>query len=121
MGITMTNLNKGLIERQGLDEHEVEELERLHEAREVLFEVMMEPLDPTDEGDKLLLKTYAVLLESMEYNMQRVWKFNQDPSYHTWWYRVPHCKCPTMDNADPLMGYGGRIINSNCPIHGKDT
>lgn len=112
----MAHLNERLIEKQGLDERDVAELERLHVSREVLFEEM-ENLNPELEEDLSLLKTYVVLLESLEFNMQRVWKFEQDRSKHSWWYRVPHCKCPKMDNADPLMSARGRIINGNCPLH----
>lgn len=113
----MTILNPLLIEKQKLNEEDVAELECLHNAREVLFEEM-EGLDPEFEEDLPLLKTYVVLLESLEFNMQRVWKFDQTRERHTWWYRAPHCTCPKMDNADPIMSARGRIINGTCPLHG---
>jgi len=109
-------LNPNLVKQQGLNKDDVAELEQLHEAKNQLFEIMS-VLDPDMDID--VLKTYVLLLESLEFNMQRVWKFDQDRSFHNWWYQAPHCECPKMDNADPLMGYGGRIINGNCPLHGN--
>ena len=110
-----TTLNQRLIEKQELTEQDVEELETLHEYRARMFDKMAN-LDPTDDEDKDTLKLYSQLLESLEYNMQRVWKFSQDKDYHTWWYKVPYCTCPKMDNGDPLY-FGARIIRHDCPIH----
>lgn len=109
-------LNPILVKKQGLTIPEVLELENLHELRERTFSEM-ERLDPTNEKDLVTLKIFAELIESLEYNMQRVWKFDQDKSKHTWWFRIPHCTCPKIDNSDPI--YMNRIINSDCPIHGK--
>ena len=112
----MTNLNKRLIDEQGLSDGDVEELERLHEHRARMFDKMAD-LDPTNAEDKDTLILYSHLLESLEYNMQRVWKFPQDQDYHSWWYQVPHCKCPNMDNSD-VMYRGLNIYAGDCPIHG---
>jgi len=111
----MTILNERLIEQQGLSNDDVAELEYLHDTREILFR-QAESLDPTYAPDLGLLQLYADLLESLEYNMQRVWKFDQDASKHSWWFRLPHCKCPKMDNADPL--YMHRVYSGACRIHG---
>lgn len=109
-------LNKNLIKSQGLSDDDVLELVRLHEVREKLFD-SMDKLDPIKDNDSLRL--YAKLLESLEYNMQRVWKFEQNPEFHTWWFKVPHCTCPKMDNADPI--YIHRLYHAGCPIHGFTT
>jgi len=107
-----TILNPHLVEKQGLTEDDVAELEHLHTVREKLF-AAVEQLDPGFQNDSIQL--YAALLESLEFDMQRVWKFPQDRSFHSWWYRMPHCQCPQMDNADPI--YAHRIISGNCPVH----
>lgn len=107
-------LNKGLIKTQGLSEDDVAELNTLHETKDNVF-LFMDLLDPIKENKKLRL--YGRLIESVEFNMQRIWKFDQNVAYHSWWYQVPHCKCPKMDNADPMYPY--KIINNNCPIHGE--
>ena len=78
----MTILNERLIEQQGLSSDEVAELEYLHETREILF-AQAEVLDPEFAPDLKQLQLYADLLESLEYNMQRVWKFKQDASFHS--------------------------------------
>jgi len=111
-------LNPRLVFNQGLDQCDIDRLEKLHEARENMFQDM-ETLDPENADHLIKLRTYVVLLDALEFEMQRAWKFDQDPSKHTWWYQAPHCECPKMDNADPLMGFGGRIINNNCPLHGS--
>ena len=85
----------------------------LHEAKDDLFELMI-----IEKDNRKVLNLYVKLLEALEYDMQRVWGFRQDINCHTWWYRVPNCNCPKMDNADPLMP--GRIIREDCPVHGKE-
>lgn len=107
-------LNRLLVKNQGLSKKDVLELQDLHGVRARLFDAMGE-LDPEKDRDSLRL--YADLLQSLEFDMQRVWKFDQDPEFHSWWYRVPHCKCPKMDNADPI--FFNRIISMDCPIHGR--
>ncbi len=112
----MTFLSKQLIDKQELLEEDVKEIEDLHHQKDFLFELMKE-LDPQYiTHDRMVAKLYANLLESLEYNMQRVWKFEQNQEYHSWWYKIPHCKCPKMDNADPLYS-GRRIISGDCVIH----
>lgn len=58
-------------------------------------------------------------LHKLELDMQLVIGLPQDPAYHTWWMRPKCCTCPKMDNLDPAYFGGGRIINSDCPLHGK--
>lgn len=111
----MVALNKSLVERQELSEDDIEELQHLHSTREDLFRLAGN-LDLTKETDVATIRVYATLLEALEYDMQRVWKFDQNPHYHSWWYKMPHCKCPTMDNDD-LMGSEYRICNTDCKIH----
>lgn len=113
----MTTLSKRLIESQQLTEEDVAELEHLHGVREALF-VMAESLNPNNSVHELQLRLYADLLESVEYNMQRVWKFPQTSDLHSWWYKLPHCACPKMDNSDPIYS-GSRIISGMCRIHNR--
>ena len=89
----------------------------MHDDREHLF-YLADLLNPNNVTGKETLKCYAKLLEAVEYNMQRVWKWPQDKNRHTWWCRIPHCKCPDMDNKD-FLGTELRYFNSDCPIHGK--
>ena len=109
-------LNPLLIEQQGLTDKEVKDLEAYHEYREALFE-SMEKRDPSDTDDLAELRWSVGELERLEFAMQRGWRFEEDASMHSWWFRAPHCKCPKLDNADPLMTRGGRIITEGCPLH----
>lgn len=86
----MTYLNPNLIKHQNLSDDDVLELEILHETKNALFE-QMKKLDIDEDIE--LLHTYVILLESLEFNMQRVWKFTQDRNFHSWWSRAPHCTC----------------------------
>ena len=79
----MMLLNEKLIKKQKLYDHDVLELQGLHSVKDVLFLTM----DKTDNIVDLVL--YFALLESLEYNMQRVWRFSQDKSKHTWRSRAP--------------------------------
>jgi len=109
-------LNQQLVEKQKLTDDDCDELERLHDQRERLFAKMLGcRLDNPYELNSL--KLYGELLESLEYNMQRVWKFPQTSSMHTWWYQVPHCQCPILDNMD-MQGADARVYNLGCPVHG---
>jgi len=110
-----TILNEHLIKQQDLNEDDIAELEELHDTRARMFDKMA-ALDPKNDEDKDTLILYSHLLESLEYNMQRLWKFEQDSDMHSWWFRVPHCRCPKMDNADPLYS-SVRIFRHDCPIH----
>ena len=56
-------------------------------------------------------------LSDVELRLQDLWGFDRDPNKHTWWLKPEHCRCPKLDNTDPAFFGGGRIINSECPIH----
>lgn len=111
----MVHLNKRIIKLHNLTDEDVARLEHLHKVKDLLFD-SAEALDP--EKDQDALKLYAELLVSLEYDMQKVWKFEQNSDYHSWWYQIPHCNCPKMDNSDPIY-FGVRIVNASCPIHGS--
>lgn len=110
-------LNLRLVEQQQLSLDDVKELVHLHSVREQVFN-QMRVLDPSNEDQLQQLRLFADLMESVEYNMQRVWKFEQDSKFHSWWYQLPHCSCPSMDNGD-RVGTDSRVINMNCPLHGN--
>lgn len=62
------------------------------------------------------LMKLAEELEELEYQLQEAWGFEANSDYHTWWYRIPRCICPRMDNSDPLF-HGRRIYTQGCPVH----
>jgi len=115
----MTELNEHLIEQQGIDDEGRQKIMALHSERENMF-AMMEAQDPTTEQGRTSLGEWAELVEQLEYRLQEAWGFEQNRDMHSWWYYVPHCSCPKMDNRD-YMGTDMRIWNGDCPIHGEHT
>ena len=90
----------------------MDEIVRLHEFRESLFAQM----EATD--DRPTLFDLGQMVEQCEFDLQKAWKFKQDRRYHSWWFRVPKCACPKMDNYERVGATDQRIINLNCPVHG---
>ena len=65
----------------------------------------------------LSLKNCIESLEQLEFAMQAIWGFEQDPLKHVWWLYPDTCTCPKIDNRDPAFFGRGRIINEDCPLH----
>mgnify|MGYP001813114494 FL=1 len=112
-------LNERLLEKQGIDEEGAQRIIALHEKRENMFD-LMRALDPEDPQQRISLREWAEKVEELEFELQDAWGFPQTRDMHSWWYRLPHCKCPIMDNMD-VMGTDLRYFNGDCPIHGQDT
>lgn len=108
-------LNTGMLNRQGCSKQEIQEIVH-HHCAIYLAKKAMKELNP--EKDRPDLRMYASGIEQIEYQLQGLWRFPQKKSHHIQWFRLPHCKCPNMDNAD-MWGVDERIINCDCPIHGK--
>lgn len=68
------------------------------------------------EGDKVKLKQFSELLESIEDSLQLSWGFAVDRTRHIHWLNNVDCKCPKLDNQD-MWGTGERIYSGNCPVH----
>lgn len=66
---------------------------------------------------KAVIKDYLLILEQSENELQKAWGLEPDPKWHSYWFYPKYCTCPKLDNAEQL-GYG-RIINADCPLHGK--
>ncbi len=60
----------------------------------------------------------AEKITNAEFELQRLWRFDHDAGYHKFWFQIPGCECPYMDNMDRL-GTGTRVINENCIFHGQ--
>ena len=112
-GLDTKGLNPFLVKKQGLTQTDIDLVTCEHARKDVLFQIM-EALDP--EVDTEELHECVGILEEIEFAMQRAWKFEKDADRHSWWYRAPHCRCPRMDNSDPLMP--NRITRQDCPLHG---
>ena len=116
VGLICGSLNPNLVARQRLTQDDINQVTALHKVKNQLFE-RMEKLDPV--GQRQELQLCVLDLQEIEFGMQRAWKFEEDADRHSWWYRAPHCRCPRMDNSDPLMP--NRITRQDCPLHGWDS
>lgn len=108
------HINLILVKKQGLTEDEVLDILRWHEYRMSVFDIM----EATDEPERL--RHLAQVVEDIEFQLQKLWKFPQSRDYHTWWNRVPKCRCPRMDNQD-YHGTPYRVISGACPVHHDPT
>ena len=104
----ITNLNKYLIEKQGLSNEDVEKIKKLHIFKHLIFEKMLD----CPEEELALYNEYVV---ACEYALQRAWKFPEDGNYHRFW-DTPMCHCPKADNEDSYpTGYYSHTVG--CPVH----
>lgn len=108
------HLNDELIRQQKLNEEDVGNIVELHYKRTKLFN-KARTLNPINDNFKL--RFLGEYLKYLEYCLQQKWKFPLDEDYHSYWYVIPHCTCPKIDNKD-VWGTGIKYINSECPIHG---
>lgn len=103
-------LNGTLALRQKLTITRVNEIKKFHVARNGLFHAA-ELLAEQGRYEEVRLLQDA--MHEVEFKLQELWGFDKDKDRHTFWYRLPHCACPKMDQMP-----GRHTINLNCPIHG---
>lgn len=106
-------LNSALIESRNISVDDVKRIKDLHVSR-IINRDEMAKLDPVNDRDAL--RQLTALNEELEYFLQDAWGFPRDNSFH-YWYELPHCTCPKLDNMD-MKGSGQRIISVTCPLHG---
>lgn len=104
-------LNFRLAEKQKVSDENIEKLKEVHVRKLEVFDKMKET------EDKNLLKELAITVENIEFELQKLWGFEEDKNMHEW-YMVPKCACPKIDNHDN-RGTEFKIINLDCPVHGK--
>lgn len=104
-------LNSRLLDRQKAWDN-VDEIKSLHLEKLKVFEKM----NLTDVKEDL--RKSAQEIEQLEFKLQKAWGFPQDRNCH-YWYDVPKCTCPKMDNRDNY-GTEYRITDLYCPIHGDE-
>jgi len=102
-------LNRLLIRKQGCTIETVEKLKQVHYERLGVIFKMEETEDP------VALKVLNRSITEIDFKLQELWGFPQDPNYHRWW-EVPKCVCPKLDNTDSY-GTNYRIIRGDCPVH----
>lgn len=111
-GDYITSLNIRLVKKQELSADTIEMLKMTHVMRAMIFKVM----NNTDNVS--ILKRFARMFENLEYLQQELWGFKKDSNYH-YWFEVPKCSCPSLDNRD-CNGSEMKIIDLKCTIHGGE-
>jgi hypothetical protein len=111
------NLNGRLAKQQNLTDDDVLEIKLIHLALENYF-LGIKNMDPTT-WTRSFKRDIIERVEKIEFALQRAWKFKENRDMHSWWYKVPHCSCPYMDNED-MIGISHRYISSGCILHGDE-
>lgn len=110
------HLNPFLIERQGRTEEDLDKIVELHrELHEVFDEMEAESPENTKRLSQL-----ATIVQQLEFDLQEAWGFEKDANRHSWWFQVPHCACPLLDNLDSL-GTELKYWVADCPVHGNSA
>ena len=111
------SLNPKLIKKQKLNKRQIEVVVDLHVG---LDEVMkeMEAKEINNFLDQKFIQDCAGVVREYEFKLQEAWGFEQNVNNHSWWFRVPHCTCPAMDNED-YVGTELNVFTTGCPVHGE--
>ena len=83
-------INYELAKSRGLDQEQMLEILEMHHALEKLL--LAYQCDIDEEGGvlpKYFRKAIRSLVEESEYELQRLWGFEQDRDRHTWWRNFP--------------------------------
>lgn len=97
-------INHALADEMGLSQIVREGIEKEHEELDYILNNPHEFNDPVAK------------VEFTEYFLQQLWGFKQDRDFHTHWWRIKGCTCPSLDNLD-RVGTGQRVINATCHWH----
>jgi len=109
-------LNPIFLARQERSAEDIENIVELHCDLHEVFDQMVD-LAPWNDLDKERLRKLAEDVKDLEFRLQKAWGFEQNAEYHSWWFQLPHCKCPILDNWDQLgTPYG--ITVTSCLYHG---
>lgn len=119
--------NPQLVKKQDLSKRDLAQISKLHKKRKKLFKQAENIIKNKNNPRKIefynqnifasKLKKIAKEVEKIEFALQKKWKFKKTRDRHTWWFYIPGCTCPKIDNKE-RMYTGIRIYSENCPIHG---
>ena len=104
-------ISGGLINRQKVSPDDVEKIKSLHCIRFYFYDLI------ELSTDKAEIRRFAKIITQVEFQLQKLWKFNQNEDYHRW-FEIPKCSCPKIDNSD-YLGSGYRVVNPDCIVHGN--
>ena len=106
--------NPRLAEKLGTPEENLPKIDEVHKVIGAIFDRI--------GGFNIVYgeKGVAKMVTNLDFRLQELWGFKPDQKFHTYWYKIPGCKCPKMDNAE-RVGTGFNLINKTCPYHGEDV
>ncbi len=106
-------LNPLLIKRQNRTDEDIENIVELHGELHKAFDEM------EAETETERLQNLAIVVKEIEFRLQEAWGFDRNTDWHSWWFQVPHCTCPVLDNWD-YVGTRLSVTTGGCPIHSPD-
>ena len=108
----ISKINEELFKKQKLNKIDLCKLKHHY----IILHSLFEKAENTDSVEELIAISEQV--KHTEYMLQEIWKFKLDKNLHRYWFMIPKCDCPKIDNRERL-GTGHFIISDNCPIHGN--
>ena len=102
--------NEKLADRMLLSVDEKNNLNKLYEELHCLINKAANTSDTNE------LSEIDKSIEVLELEMQKQWKFEPSKNKCSYWYQIPGCTCPKLDNAE-RWGTPNRIYTVNCPVH----
>lgn len=107
-------LNHKLLQKNKVTQEQQDKLQALYDE---LFDLLQaSKLDKTLKDYEARVKE----LENLEYKLQENWNFPKDKQWHSYWWKLPQCTCPKLDNRERL-GTGYQIVTLSCPYHGSSN
>jgi hypothetical protein len=97
--------NEALADKQGLTDADREDLDKVYEE---LFYALEHPEVFAD---------IEANVRQIEFNLQRLWRFPEDPKFHRYQLEIKGCTCPRMDNYELIGHTADRYRVSDCPWH----
>lgn len=97
--------NEELADSQGLTDEDRLELDELYLDLNFALD-NPEVFDSVEEA-----------VRQLEFELQRVWRFTQDPKFHRYQLEIKGCTCPRLDNFELFGHTASRYITSDCPWH----
>ncbi|AAQ17720.1 hypothetical protein Aeh1ORF060c [Aeromonas phage Aeh1] len=113
-----TTVNLDLAISRNLSDETILKIDQLQHYRDIhVKQLQNEKLySPGTVGNviqKQRIAKHLAWLKDIEYELQSLWGFDIDSSFHK--YNLPHCTCPEHRRGDPF-----RRVDRTCPLHNAE-
>jgi len=112
------SLNTDLLIKNNVPEENIFKMDVYYKRLDELFgwaETILEIYSKNSKEFKEEAEFIGKEVEQIERKLQKLWNFEENDAYFTYWNKLPICECPVLDNKE---NYGHkRIINCECPAH----